>query len=118
MSDCEKYYLLFSVLLILILWLFYKNKMVKVYRFYKTSCPYCVSSEEEWNKFKSLVRFDMVVPIDVDNSNTSPEHLEFARNFGVKGVPTIWKVCPDGKRYEYTGDRSALDIYKFATETP
>ena len=113
-KNIEKINVLIIVLIVAMLYLFYKQRMVKIYRFFKAGCGYCTSSKDEWNKFKSLVRFELVNPIDVDNDNTSDKHAEFVNNFGVKAVPTIWKVHSDGRRYEYNGDRSAEDLYKFA----
>lgn len=107
-----------SIIVILILFIlvhmFYMNS-VKVYRFYRPTCGACSASQLEWDKFKSAVFFQRVKPIDVNlDVGLVAKNINLSNNFDVKGVPSIWKVYSDGRRFEYKGDRSKEDLISFA----
>jgi hypothetical protein len=94
--------------------MFYMDS-VKVYRFYRPSCGACNASQLEWTKFKSTVLFQRVKPIDVNlDVGLISANVDLSNNFGVNKVPTIWKVYPDGRRFEYKGDRTKDDLLLFA----
>jgi hypothetical protein len=88
---------------------------VKIYRFYRPTCGACSSSQSEWDNFKSAVLFRRVTPIDINTeSGMISKNADLSVNFGIKGVPSIWKVYADGRRFEYKGDRSTADLISFS----
>lgn len=91
-----------SVLLIFVL---LRSNMCRVYRFYKPTCPACVSSKEEWDKFASNKMFSMVRTISVDLTN--PSNKKLAEEFNVQVVPTVIMVKPSGANFKYNGERTA-----------
>lgn len=104
-----------AVLIVVILFMYVRCTSVKVYRFYRPSCPYCVSSQAEWDNFSSNCTFAMVRPINVNLDD--PNSSAFAKNFNVTSVPTVIKVKPDGSSENYNGARTA-DAYMIWVKTP
>jgi hypothetical protein len=98
------------VVVLLILWLLISLYSTKVYRFYKPTCKYCVESQDEWDRFKQNCKFRLIRCIDIDTSNANGYNEMLAQNFGVKTVPAVFKVEPDGRREMYDGERQA-DAY-------
>ncbi len=92
------------IIVLLILWMMKEHHSVKVYRFYKKSCPYCVNSQKEWDKFKMSCIFKMVSCVDVDMATKSGS--EAASKFGVTSVPTVIAVNGD-MMTTYSGDRTS-----------
>ncbi len=88
----------------------YNSGPVTVYRFYKPSCPFCVNSQEEWNKFQNNPGNTMRV-VAVDTSLPQNQHI--ARRYSVRTVPHIVGIR-GWKRRVYTGDRTAVDLRKWA----
>ncbi len=98
-------YIIVGVVILFILYVWFRCCCTVVYRFYRPSCPYCVKSQAEWDKFKSDCMFKKIRPVDVNLD--VPSDAQFARNFDVDGVPTIIKVSPDGNAEKYEGERTA-----------
>ena len=88
------------------------NDKVLVYRFFKPSCPYCVNSQDEWEKFKKLPN-DKIITIDIDTTNPTLKEKELSENFSKKTVPFYICTFADGRRYVYDGDRSSEDLNKW-----
>jgi hypothetical protein len=105
-----------AICVLVIIWLVIHCYSVKVYRFSRPTCPYCVSSQAEWDSFKMSCWYRMIRPIDVnmDNVPNDADLAELVGNMAVTGVPTIIKVHWDGRRYLYAGDRSASDLLLWA----
>ena len=93
-------------LIAVLLWLLISMNSIIVYRFYRPTCPYCVSSQADWDKFKSHSMFSMVKCIDINTDDPSVYVKNMTDNFNITGVPAIWVVKPDGRRYIYEGDRT------------
>lgn len=97
-----------GVIILAILWLVYRVASVKVYRFYRPTCPYCVESQPEWNAFKRKCMFRMVRPIDVNIETADRSTISMFHNMSdERTVPYVAAVYPDGYRKEYRGDRTA-----------
>jgi hypothetical protein len=105
----EFYQGLILLLVILLVWTNVSCRSVKVYRFYKPGCPYCVNSEDEWRRFKGQCWGKMINPIDV-NVN---ENKRLSENFMVRSVPHMVAVYDDGMRFTYSGDRTAEKYMKW-----
>ena len=102
--------LIIVVLLIIIYTLYFR---VKVIRFYRNSCPYCVSSKPEWYKFKDSQYTNPLVSIyEVDTEKD--EGKELMKQYGLESVPNIIMI-DDIKIKVYDGDRSSEDIKNFVT---
>ena len=99
---------------VLILLLLVKSRSTKVYRFYRPTCPYCVNTQDEWNRFKRLCTYKLITPIDINMDNASEHEMRLADNFGVEGVPYIVKVLPNGYRTVHNGERSAEGLMAFS----
>lgn len=100
-----------SIVILLIIWLYMsscgnESKGLRVYRFYRPSCGYCVKSQPEWNKFKKICKFHMIDTVDINMSNSSLQEQALAKKYEVKSVPTVVAV-KNGRVFYYNGDRSA-----------
>ncbi len=95
------------VLVLLVLWLLVSMYSTIVYRFYRPTCGFCVSSQAEWDSFKQKCMFSMVKCRDINMDTASASETALAGNFGVSGVPVVFAVKPNGCRYKYEGDRTA-----------
>ena len=90
----------------LLLWSIINRNCVKVYRFYRPTCPWCVKSQAEWDNFKSCTWFRMIKPIDVNLNEATADEKALADNFGVASVPSVLAVYPDGTRVKHEGKRT------------
>jgi hypothetical protein len=98
----------FVVLLSLtILSLIYLTYSVKIYRFSSVTCGFCRDSQAEWEDFKQMMKFRFVICYDVDRDASDPNTADLLDNFSVTTVPKVVAVLPDGRRYEYTGERTS-----------
>lgn len=109
-------YGLIVVLILLVVWMYLRsNPSAIIVAFLRPTCPACKVLKPEWNLFKSQTGWDIrTVEVDCDDPSTT----EIRANFGVTSVPSIWKLCSDGRRYQYPKDspRTAESIMKFAQE--
>lgn len=108
--------IMFAVVLILvIMYCVYRSMPTKphrkIYWFFRKGCGHCTRMESAWEKFAKMCP----AYIDIEKINTS-ENQTMADDYGVDGVPYIVKV-EGNMRTVYTGDRSAEDLYSFATIT-
>lgn len=86
-----------------------KPKQVKVYRFYKPTCPACVAFEPVWTEFVSKVDTSKVQIVNVDTS-ADPDNKQ-AKEFNIEFVPTVVGVKKsDGLPIKYNGDRNVTDM--------
>ena len=104
------------ILLILVIWR--NSSVVKVILFKKKTFPVCVKLDPEWIKTSqqlSWLSYNVSV-IDLETSGFE----ELANNFSVTAVPVLWKVYPDGSRYQYQedGDRTSDKLLNFVTQLP
>jgi hypothetical protein len=97
-----------GVLIVGLVFVWVRCHSIKVYRFYRPTCGFCVSSQAEWDKFSSDCLLKMVRPININLDKPGNENL--AKSFNVTGVPTIIKVKPDGSSETYSGERTAVAI--------
>jgi thiol-disulfide isomerase/thioredoxin len=92
------------IIVLLILWLMKEHHSIKVYRFYRKSCPHCVNSQKEWDSFKFSCILKMVSCVDVYMSTQSG--IDIAAKYSVTSVPTV--IAVNGNMMTtYSGDRSA-----------
>jgi endoplasmic reticulum resident protein 44 len=88
-------------------------RVVDVYYFYTTWCPYCVKARPEWDKFKKfwenkkkngyMLNF---TEIDCDKNES------LASKYEIETYPTI-KLVKDGKVYDYDAKPSVENLNKF-----
>jgi hypothetical protein len=98
--------------LILCVILFFRLQAVTIVRFYRSSCPACVRSEEEWQRFKMKNMWNPIIKCVEVNTETQ-EGKALMKQYGFQYVPTIMKV--KGLQItEYKGDRNADDLTRFA----
>ena len=101
-----------SAIAILCLFLLAKLTAVKIIRFYRDTCPYCVRSQKEWNKFKIYNAWNpFITPVSVDTD--TEEGKKVMRQYGIKSVPTIIKM-KNLALTRYEGDRTWKSISSFA----
>ncbi len=106
-------WIVLALLVVVVLMYIYEMYVVRVYRFYRPTCPYCIESQAEWDKFKSMAQFTRIRPIDVD-LDAKPA---FKERFGVSSVPTVMLVDRDGAHFTYDGPRLADDYYSWVYST-
>lgn len=90
---------------VLLIFVLVRHHMTRVYRFYRTTCPACVNSKEEWDKFASNCMFTMIRPIAVDLD--LPENQALGSDFGISSVPSVILIKSSGANVPYTGERTA-----------
>jgi len=105
-------------LVILILFILYFSNNPDVYRFYRPSCPYCVQSEPEWNKFVSSVKNNKL-KLNIYNINLDESRNLYLKNkFDITSVPTIVGVSKLGFRKKFdlgASTASADQLYNWST---
>lgn len=90
---------------VLLVWLVVRYSMTRVYRFYRTTCPACVNSKPEWDKFASSCMLSMIRPIAVDLD--LPANQALGAEFEIRSVPTVILVRPSGANVKYDGERTS-----------
>lgn len=106
--NSENFKLIALSIFIFFLMLYLVNvNSVKVYRFYRPGCPWCINSKEEWDKFKSFCMFKLIKPVDINLDEPSNCEEKIIDNFGIKSVPTVVAVYTDGRKINYSGERTA-----------
>lgn len=98
--------LVIAVLVILVLVLFTSMHRTLVYRFYRPTCGYCVSSQADWDSFKRSNMLSMVSCKEINMDDASESDRKLADNFGVSGVPAVFAVKSDGRRFKHEGERT------------
>lgn len=104
---------LFAIIAILLIYYLYCNKTI-VYRFYRPTCGYCTSTQDDWDSFKFNGITSLIFGYDVNLDDEDEDNLKLARKYKVNSVPTIIAVLPDGTANVYNGNRSADDILAWA----
>jgi len=101
-----------AVIVIILLYILWKKYGVKVYRFHRPTCPYCVQTQKAWDEFKwkSVGEFAWCCDVDVSDKGSA----ELSKKFNVKSVPTIIAV-KENKIYQYQGDRSCEDLVQWVS---
>ena len=104
------------LIIILIAWGLYRyNKKTKIIRFYRPSCPACVASQKEWDRFKKQARHKKnIVIIDVNTENKDEHTNYWTSKYQVVSVPYVVKITKWlGRSVEFKGDRTAEDYMRF-----
>jgi thioredoxin-related protein len=105
----------FYILLVLVLaWWVYEHKFVKIIRFYRPNCRYCIESEDEWCKFKRWSYLTKYSCREVNLNNPSSCDVSLIRKYKVKSVPTIILVDCDGSSVKHEGNRDAVSLIRWA----
>lgn len=88
-----------------------KSNKWAIIRFYRPSCPACVSSQSEWDQFKYKHNLKGVFVTDVNVEKPQSMHLELMRKYNIDGVPTVVAVDDNGNYKIYQGMRT-YDNYR------
>jgi thiol-disulfide isomerase/thioredoxin len=89
---------------------YYSFDKCDVIWFFRDSCGYCKKMSSEWDKFVKMSPH-YIRPVKIDVSK--PENFAIARKYNVNSVPYIVKI-QKGKSEVYAGNRTALEIMKWA----
>lgn len=97
------------VAVLLLIWMWCQMSSVRVYRFYRPGCPWCVKSKDEWDKFKrqNILTGVKCVDVNLDNKESDSKVKKLADTFVVSKVPTVMAVYDDGLITKHDGDRTA-----------
>ena len=111
-------WVVYVILGILCVVLLFDATAIKVYRFSSSECPYCIATQDEWDRFYGSSWFNWYWPIEVkiDNKSLSKKDRALVDNFDVSVVPTIWAVDSNGVRVKYprgSSEFSKDDLYKW-----
>lgn len=111
------------VVVVVFLWLVLKpakssnaySDRTYIVRYSKPSCPYCVNSQDEWNKFKRKAFADklQVTIVDVDLTQNTDLVKHWKGRFVPDSVPTVVKFRRDTK-VVYDGVREHTAYMAFA----
>ena len=100
-----------GVLIVIIVILILRLNAIRILRFFRNSCPFCVESMSEWKKFKWRNAWNPLIKcIDVDTENDKGKEL--VNCYQIKGVPSIIKF-DDNKMAKYNGDHFAVQLEKW-----
>jgi glutaredoxin len=99
-------YAMMLVVFCVALWALYRP--CAVLRFYKADCPYCVSFEAEWQKFRAVTEL-WCIDVDCDTAKGA----SLMSKYGVTSVPTVLFANRLGMMRSYTGERTALALAAF-----
>lgn len=111
------------IIVLLVLWyLFYLRTKgasqcgrVVIVRYYSPRCGYCVSSQAEWDSFKSLAAAEnlkiKIVDVNTTEDNSTVRH--WLSKHQVDGVPSVVKFAGDEKTV-YNGPRTCTGYMEFA----
>lgn len=83
---------------------------VTIMWFYRDTCGHCTRMAPAWKEFANQCPSDIVL-----RKINTEEYPQMAKDYGVDGVPYIVKEYSNKQRVVYQGDRSAKDLYTFAT---
>ena len=108
---------LILLLLVLCIYLYYKNKIVKVYRFFRPTCMYCRKTQEDWEMFKENCSIMIkCVDINLDEASQNAFYAAMIDNFAIRSVPTIVAVLNNGMRVQYEGSRTVNDLMSWSNQ--
>ena len=105
-----------AAIVLSLLYLVFRCYSTVIYRFYRPTCPACVNSQGEWNKFKSNCMLKLIRPVDINREDGSEHSLKLAHKFKVETVPTVIKLDNEGGHSVYDGPRTA-DAYMVWAKT-
>ena len=86
------------------------NHIVLVYADW---CPHCQNFKPEWRKFRKMARNMPKLrtsELDVDDKTNKA----MIKSLGVKTYPTVVMITPSGQKIKYSGDRSSVDLLRWA----
>lgn len=109
------WWILLIILLLISLLFVWKMHPVRMIRFSKPTCKYCVDSQLEWDKFKSLAKLHNIETIDVDISDNTNHTKYWLSKYKIDSVPTVIKITTLWS-YVYDGPRICGEYMKFAME--
>lgn len=101
-----------GLLIVALVLLIFNHLCVRVYRFYRPTCPACVASQVEWELFKSDSMFRLISPIEVNMD--LPENKQIGQDFNITSVPTVLRVKYSGANEVYYGERTAAAYMAWA----
>ena len=108
---------LILILLVLCIYLYCKNKVVKVYRFFRPSCVYCRKTQADWEMFKDNCSMMIkCVDINLDEASHNGFYATMINNFDIQSVPTIIAVLKSGMRIQYEGSRTVDDLLRWSQQ--
>jgi len=87
-------------------------------KIYANNCGYCQMLKPEWNKFKLQIKNNKNIQIKEIEQGEYKKMEDFKERYPdllVNGYPTIFKIYPNKKIEYYTGDRTAIEMKKWAT---
>lgn len=82
----------------------------KVTYYFLPGCGWCQKFMPEWEKFENLAKKDGIVTEKVN----AQENADEVTKKGITAFPTVHVAKGGSKPAEYTGERTAEDLLKFA----
>ena len=108
---------LILILLVLCIYMYYKNKVIKIYRFFRPTCMYCRKTQEDWEMFKDNCNMMIkCIDINLDEASVNAFYASMIDNFEIQSVPTIIAVLHNGMRIKYEGSRTASDLQRWSNQ--
>ena len=91
-----------------------KKALIKVH---SLSCGWCRQMAPEFEKFKNNKKLKNVNIFDLEMSNASTINMPFVKHAMNNGVPQLYIINNKGEILkEYTGNRTADDMFNFSKE--
>jgi thiol-disulfide isomerase/thioredoxin len=92
---------------------------VTILKIYAKWCGYCQSMSPEWKKMKEMLKNDTnihVSQIEQGNIAKMNKIQQKYPDLQINGYPTIVKIYPNKNIEYYTGNRTAVDMKKWAKQ--
>ena len=91
-----------------------KKALIKVH---SLSCGWCRQMAPEFEKFKNNKKLKNINIFDLEMSNVSTINMPFVKHAMNNGVPQLYIINNKGEILkEYTGNRTADDMFNFSKE--
>jgi len=92
-----------------------KNKIINIYFFFTTWCPYCKKARIEWDKFKENVNnnnlYNEVYDINFKEIDCD-KNTDLAKKFNIESYPTI-KLEKNGEIFNYDAKPTSTHLMEF-----
>ncbi len=107
---------IYIVLVLVILYILRKLNTTRIILFHTDGCSPCAAMMGEWAKFKSMVRFNILRPIDITERKITMGTVGVAKDYGVKDLPYIIKINTRGTREPFNKELTSGALLAWATD--
>lgn len=101
------------VVAFIIMYLCFRHRSIRVYRFKRDWCHFCKKSQSEWNRFEVSCWLSRIKTIEIDLESCSASDKKLAERFGVTSVPHTIAVFDSGHTSTHSGIRTSEGYHQW-----